>query len=312
MKHKTNMHKNITHIDITKNSTVDDIMHQMETTGFGAKKMADATKILESAIRDKETKVFFGFAGALVPAGMRKILRDMINDGWVDVVVTTGANLTHDIIESMGHHHMTGNENADDKELRDQKIDRIYDVFLKNEAYEDLETYLHKIYNDLPKKRMGVREFLYEIGTRIDDKNSILRTAADKNIPIFCPGISDSAIGFHAWSYILNNKLDVDVFEDMKELLAITWDSKKSSVFILGGGVPKDFILQAMQFSPKEHSSAVQITMDRPEHGGLSGAELKEAISWGKLGKNATHATLIADVTIVLPLITASLKSRGL
>ncbi|NOR85844.1 deoxyhypusine synthase [archaeon] len=306
------MHKNITHIDVNKKTTVDDLMHQMETTGFGAKKMADVTKILESAIKDKETKVFMGVAGALVPAGMRKILRDMINDGWVDVVVTTGANLTHDIIEAMGHHHLTGNENADDKELRDQKIDRIYDVFLKNEAYEDLETYLHKIYKDLPKKRMGVREFLYEIGKRIEDKNSILRTAADKNIPIFCPGISDSAMGFHAWSYILDNKLDVDVFEDMKELLAITWDSKNSSVFILGGGVPKDFILQAMQFSPKEHSSAVQITMDRPEHGGLSGAELKEAISWGKLGKNATHATLIADVTIALPLITASLKSRGL
>ncbi len=309
MKHD---HKHIKQIDITKKSTVDEIMRQMERSGFGAKKLSEAATILEAAIKDKETKVFLGVAGALVPAGMRKILRDMIADGWVDVVVTTGANLTHDIIEAIGHHHEVGSEKADDIELRDQKIDRIYDVFLKNKAYEDLETYLHKIYKDIPKKKMGVREFLFEIGKRIDDENSILRTAADKNVPVFCPGIADSAMGFHAWSYILDGELSVDVFEDMKEIMAITWDSKNSSVFILGGGVPKDYILQAMQFSPKEHSSAVQITMDRPEHGGLSGAELREAISWGKLGKNATHATVTADVTIALPFIVVALKERGL
>lgn len=305
-------HKKINHIDVKKNISVSKLVKEMQGAAFGGRRLGEATDILEGSLRDKENVMFLGISGALVPAGMRQILRDMIADGWANVVVTTGANIVHDIMEAYGHSHCSGTERADDVKLREQKIDRIYDVFLPNEAYEDLERKLHKIFSDLPKKRMGVREFLFELGKKIPDKNSILRTAADKNIPVFCPGIADSAIGFHAWSYMLENELNVDTFLDMNEMMDLTWGAKKTSIFILGGGVPKDFIMQAMQFSPKQHSSAVQITMDRPEHGGLSGAELREGISWGKLSKNSKYCTVVADVTIVLPFIVGALKERGL
>lgn len=304
--------KKISQIKIEKGASVSGIIKDMQGAAFGARRLGEAVDILEEALRDKDNVMFLGVAGALVPAGMRPIIRNMINDGWAKVVVITGANLVHDIMEAFGYSHLKGTEHADDVKLRDKKIDRIYDVFLPNKAYEDLEVRLHKIYADLPKKRMGVREFLFELGKRIPDKNSILRTAADKNVPVFCPGIADSAIGFQAWGYMLEHELNVDAFLDMNEIMDKTWGSKKTSIFILGGGVPKDFIMQAMQFSPKEHSSAVQITLDRPEHGGLSGAELREGISWGKLAKNARHCTVVADVTMVLPFIVAALKERGL
>ncbi|MBW3003015.1 deoxyhypusine synthase [Candidatus Woesearchaeota archaeon] len=300
----------VKHIEVKPDMKVKELVWEMTKTGvFGAGRLGKACHIFKDMVEDKECKIFFGLAGAMVPAGMKRIVIDMINDGIIDVLVTTGANMVHDLIETLGHVHEQGTNLIDDSELFDKGIDRIYDVFLSNKGYEDLEPWLHSLYDKLEKKKYGIRELLKIIGDNIDSDDSILAAAARKNIPIFCPGISDSAIGFQTWGYIAKGKeLTVDTFEDMKEIMDLTWGNDKTGVFIIGGGVPKDFILQAMQFSPKTHNYAVQITMDREETGGLSGAPLREAVSWGKISKDAKYVTLHCDATIALPIVYSFVK----
>lgn len=303
--------KPVEHIKIKPGMNVKELVWQMNGTGvFGAGRLGRACHIVKDMIDDKECKIFFGLAGAMVPAGMKRIVIDMINDGMIDVLVTTGANMVHDLIETLGHRHEQGTNLVDDTKLFEKGVDRIYDVFLSNKGYEDLEPWLHNLYDKLEKKKYSIRELLKIIGDNVDSDDSILAAAARKDIPIFCPGLSDSAIGFQTWGYIAKGKeLTVDTFEDMKELMNWTWGNDKTGVIIIGGGVPKDFILQAMQFSPKTHNYAVQITMDHEETGGLSGAPLREAVSWGKISANAKYVTVHCDATIALPIIYAFVKN---
>lgn len=290
----------------------DELVREMEKSGvFGAGRIAKATNILEKAISDSECKLFFGLAGAMVPGGMKQIIIDMLNEGWIDVFVTTGANLTHDLIEALGHRHYQGTSNVDDKELNKERIDRIYDSFMKDEVYESLEKFCQPVFKEISEKseRLNIREFLWLLGEAVPSDNSILSVCAKRKIPIFCPAISDSGIGLQVWNFIQDKKLNVDAFDDLKEILDIAWDAEKSAIFYIGGGVPKNFVQQAMQFS-KAAVYGVQITTDRPEPGGSSGAELRESQSWGKLSAKAEYTDVICDATIALPIIYAALKER--
>lgn len=281
-----------------------DFIKDWENAGFTPRKISEAAKIAEKMIKDKDCMVFLGLAGALIPAGMRNILADFIKNEWVDAVVVTGAMLTHDLFEALGHHHYQGNEKEDDKKLRDEKIDRIWDVYLKDEVYEDLEDFCQRIFAGLEKKKYSTRDLIWEIGKHLKDEDSIIRQSYLKQIPIFCPALADCGLGLQVWNFKLEHELDIDVFKDWDHFVVdMVWSAKKTGAILLGGGVPKNFILQAQQFSEKEHSYAVQVTMAQAVDGGLSGAELREAISWGKLGKNSEYADVRADVTIVLPLI---------
>lgn len=298
----------IEHINIKKGMTVKDLVSSYSKMGFGARRIATASEIFKKMINDKECTKFFGLAGAMVPAGMKLVVKKILENKWADVFVTTGANLTHDIVEALGNRHYIGTHNVNDADLRDKMINRIYDVYMKNEVYEDLEDFCEKIFPEIDNKEMTVKEFLWFIGSKLNDENSILRTCYKKKIPIFCPGISDSGLGLQVWNYLQKGNLKILDFYDLKELIDIAWTSKKAGCLLVGGGVPKNHIIQAMQFSPKKHSYAIQITMDRPEPGGLSGAELREGISWGKLGKDAEYVDVICDATIALPLIVASIE----
>jgi len=301
----------IKHVSVGEYTSPSGLLKQMSEAGFGAKRLGIAADILEKMIKDKKCTKFMTVAGALVPAGMKSIIIEMMERKWVDVVVITGANVTHDLIEAFGGKHMQGTEKADDRKLFDKKLDRIYDVFMPNTVYEKLEDGLAPILSELPKHEMSSREFLHEIGKRIKKKDSILRVAAEKNIPVFCPAIADSGLGLQLFTRTGNDAIHVNNLLDIKELVEIAWnDATVNGIFILGGGVPKNFVMQAMQFSPKTHRYAVQITMDRPEPGGLSGATLAEGISWGKIGKNADYVDVICDVTIALPFLIAGLKER--
>ncbi len=298
--------KSVKQIKITKNMKVNDLVKEMSNAGvFGGGRLAKSVNITKKMINDKQCKVFLGAAGALVPAGMREILIDMLNKGYIDVFVTTGAMLTHDLVEALGFKHYQGSCNVDDKKLFKQGIDRIYESFMSNKVYEDLELFFSKNFNKL-KTKESIKDFLWEIGKLIN-KKSILNTCYKKKIPIFCPGIADSGIGLMIWGNLAKGKsCNVKAFEDLKEILDIAWTAKKTGVIYLGGGVPKNYIQQAMQFS-KGASYGVQITMDRPEPGGSSGAELREGISWGKLSNKAEFVNLICDITIALPIIYSSL-----
>ena len=295
-------------IDIKKNMKINDLVKQMSDAGFGAKKIARATEIFEMMVKDKDCKIFLGLAGAMVPAGMKKIIIDMINDGFVHVLVTTGANLTHDLVEALGHKHYKGNEYADDAELNKKGIVRMYDVYMEQNVYEDLEKFINSNYGTLSKCK-NIREFLTELG-RLAPEGSLINTCYKKNVPVFSPAISDSGIGLMIWNNIVNGKgTDVNTFDDLKEILDIVWTAKKTGFLYLGGGVPKNYIQQALQFG-KEADYGIQITMDRVETGGSSGAPIQEGISWGKMKPEGTFVNVYCDTTIALPLIYASVKDR--
>ncbi|NOQ37970.1 deoxyhypusine synthase [archaeon] len=303
--------KKVHHIKTEKAMTCGKLVEQMEKSGvMGAGKVAKATKVIEDMIRDKECTVFLGLAGAMVPGGQKQIIIDMLKDGWIDVLVTTGANLTHDLIEALGYHHYQGTHMISDEELNRKKIDRIYDVFMPDEVYQGLEKFCKKVFAKMPKEEMDIKEFLWLLGKEVPKEDSILRICAEKKIPIFCPALSDSGIGLQVWGYMQEHQIKVSAFADLKQIIDITWTSEKNGVIYIGGGVPKNYVQQALQFAPTSASYAVQITTDRPESGGSSGAELREGISWGKLDRKAKYVNVTCDATIALPLISAAVKER--
>ncbi len=302
--------KPVSHIKITKGMSVNELVKQMDSAGvLGAGRLGKAVNICEAMIKDKECKVFLGLAGPLVPGGMREIIIELIENKWVDVVVATGATLTHDLGEALGYRHYQGSANADDAELHKKGFDRVYESLMPNKIYEGMEDFISENFESL-KTKISIKEFLWEIG-RLTPKKSICKACFENKIPIFCPAISDSGIGLMIWGQLAKGKTsETRAFEDLKEIIDIAWTSKKAGVIYFGGGVPKNYIQQAMQLAPKSAEFGVQITMDRPEPGGSSGAELKEGISWGKMNPKAKFVDLICDATIAMPIIVAALKER--
>ncbi len=309
---------------IVENMSVDELVKELRGCTFGAGRLAKAVDIYEEMLNEETTK-FMGIAGALVPAGMRNIIAEMIREGYVDVVVTTGANLVHDIIEALGEHHykMRGADTnadmaVDDTWLREQGSDRIYDLIVHDKAFARLEDFIRGVFEELTRKnkRYSIKELLKAIGETLSDRDSILRSAVDSEVPIFCPAIADSMIGLHAWIYKQTSPLEVDAFDDMKDLIDIFCEAKRTGAIILGGGVPKNFIFQtALVAPPREEGRegfdyAIQITTKTPEDGSLSGATLEEAKSWGKIGGKAKAVTVYCDATIALPIIVAAVRER--
>ncbi|MFH1752349.1 MAG: deoxyhypusine synthase family protein [archaeon] len=300
----------IKHFEAGNKATVDDLIKGLSGCGFGARSLANSVDILEKMISDEKCKTFFGLSGALVPGGMKKIVFDFLDFGWADVFVTTGANLTHDLIEALGFNHFQGSHLADDNELNKKQIDRIYDVFMPNNVYEKMEEFVADAISGLPEKVSG-KELIWAIGSKVKDKNSLMHLIAEKEIPVFVPAYTNSALSLMVWNVIAGGKkLFVDVFADLHEMNNLAWDAKTAGVFYVGGGEPKNFIQQAIQFAPSSAEYGVQITLEPQESGGSSGAKLKEGISWGKLNKNANHESLYCDATIALPVIYSSLKER--
>lgn len=289
---------------------VNELVKQMDSAGvLGAGRLAKAVNICEAMIKDKDCKVFLGLAGPLVPAGMREIIIDIIESKWVDVVVTTGATLTHDLGEALGYRHYQGSADADDAELCKKGFDRIYESYMPNKIYEGMEDFIAGNFEQL-KDNKSIKDFLWEIG-RLTPAKSICKACFENKLPLFCPAISDSGIGLMIWGQLAKGKnIETRAFEDLKEIIDIAWTAKKCGVIYFGGGVPKNYIQQSMQLAPKSASYGVQVTMDRPEPGGSSGAELKEGISWGKLNPKAKFVDVICDSTIAMPIIFAALKER--
>jgi len=304
-------------ISVRKGMSVNELVCGMRGCAFGARRLAHAVDIYEEMLKAKATK-FLGLAGALVPAGMRPVLAEMLRLRFVDVLVTTGANLVHDILEALGEHHYfcCEEERCEGKErdakLRERGVSRIYDVVVKDSAFAALEDFLHRTFEKLDhSRRYSIRELLTEIGRNIKDEGSILRVAFENGIPVFCPALADSIIGLHAFIFKQISPLNVDAFEDLREINEIYCNASRAGVVILGGGVPKNFILQTALVAPRGgFDYAIQITTKTPEDGSLSGATLEEAISWGKLRENAKAVTVYCDATIALPIIIAALRER--
>jgi deoxyhypusine synthase len=197
---------------------------------------------------------------------------------------------------------------AEDEKLKARNIGRIGDIYIEQKAFKDLEKWMYQVLENIPEEKrehMSTAELLFELGKRIQDPESILAAAAKKDVPIISPGFVDSIAGFHLWVFGQDKKMGIDSLLDVNKLMDKVFEAKKAGVIILGGGYPKHFTLFANTFR-EGVDSAIQITMDRPEPGGLSGAPLEEAISWGKVKPGGKAVTVICDVTIAFPLIVAA------
>ena len=280
-----------------------------KSRAYNAGSLWHAVNIYEKMLRDKTLVKFFGFAGAMVPAGMGGIVSDLIEQGHIDVLVSTGANLTHDTIEAIGCRHYHGTEICDDVKLREEEINRIYDVFLPSDAFVKFEEFLQDVFGQIPDRTtISISDMLRLIGENLS--TGILATAAKKEIPIYCPAIQDSMIGLQYWMFNQVHKVTVDAFADMNGLMDICFSAEKTGAMLIGGGVPKHYIFQSMLMTPNGFNYAIQLTGDRPDLGGLSGATLEEAKSWGKLTGEAISQTVYGDATINMPLIVAATLER--
>ena len=289
--------------------SVGELASEMRDAGvLGAGKIGEAADLTAEMFGNPDYTVFLTIAGALVPAGLRKVIRDLIDKEYVNVVVTTGANMVHDMVEALGYRHVRGSFLAEDRKLKDRDVGRIGDIYIQQKAFKHLEKWLFQILETIPEERrahMSVAELLSELGKQIKDNDSILATAARKKVPIICPAFVDSIAGFHLWVFGQDKKIVIDPLLDVSRLMDVVYEAKKVGMIILGGGVPKHFALFANTFR-EGIDCAVQITMDRPEPGGLSGASLEEAISWGKIKPEGKGVTVICDATIAFPIIVAS------
>jgi len=300
----------VTQIHVRPGMTVNELVDAMGKAGaYNGGALHRAANICEQMLRDPEATKFFGLAGAMVPAGMGGIVSDLIREGHIDVLVSTGANLTHDIIEAIGCRHFHGTAFCNDIELRHDEINRIYDVYLPNEAFEHFEEFMQTVFGGLePGSTVSISGLLVHIGN--NTKSGILHTAARNKIPVYCPAVQDSMVGLQYWLFSQTGTVTVDAFADMPALMDRCFTTKKAGALLVGGGVPKNFILQSMLMTPNGFDYAVQLTGDRPDLGGLSGATLDEARSWGKITEEAQAVTVYGDATITLPVMIAAVMER--
>lgn len=296
----------IKHLKITKDMKISDFINQLDQSGvLGAGRISKATNLLADSFKDPDTKVFLSLAGPMVPGGLRQIVRDLIELGYVNLIVSSGANLTHDLVESFGGAHYGGLQD-DDERLQEQGIGRIGDVFTKSNDFEVFEEEIQKIFSKINEKYSVIshKDFLYEIGLLVDDENSILATASKYNVPIFAPGLIDCMIGLQLWIYCQDHDFTLSSAGDMPDYSDFVYNSKKVTACMLGGGLPKHYTL-AGNILTGGIDAGIQITLDRSEGGSLSGAPLEEAKSWAKAKSGSNLVTVVGDATVLFPLIVA-------
>jgi deoxyhypusine synthase len=290
--------------------TVGELVGELSASGaFNGGSLAKAADITEEMFRTGGATTFLGLAGAMVPAGMGGIISDLIDRGHVDVLVSTGANLVHDMVEAIGCRHYHGSPECSDNELRRQGINRIYDVYVPDEAFVQFEEFVQGAFGRLEEGTVtSASELLGIVGKEL--RSGILATAARKGVPVYCPAVQDSMFGLQFSLFTQTHNVVLDAFRDMKGFLDLCFTAELAGALIIGGGVPKNFILQGMLLTPHGFTWAVQLTGDRPDLGGLSGATLDEARSWGKLTADARGVTVYGDATITLPILVAAVLER--
>jgi deoxyhypusine synthase len=266
--------------------------------------------------------IFMGLSGAMIPGGMRKVIRDMIEMKLIDVIVSTGANIFHDVFESFGYRHYVGSEEGDDDALRKHRIVRVYDALMDDQEINQVIRLLSEVPEGLADRVLSSRRYLEVLGSRIKDEGSILRAASRCGVPIFVPALSDSSIGIgltflHLRKRVSSEGLLIDQIRDNFEIAQLKKMASVTGAIYVGGGVPKNYIQQLGPVSEllfqKEsgHRYAFQITTDDPKWGGLSGCTFEEAKSWGKIEKRSSYAAVYMDATVALPLLVGAILQEG-
>ena len=320
-------------LDLEKIQSVSELLQAFNWTSFQSRTLAKCADILVTMLEDpKRPTIFLGFAGAMVPAGMKGVVSTMVKREMVDVIVSTGANMYHDLVEALGEHHYLGSPDVDDQLLQEEDIDRIYDTFADESKFRMVDNMVMRWADEFAEQSgsaISSRFFLHLLGEFIDGKsplkdkeNSIIWNAWKNGVPIFVPALSDSSLGLALTQHYVKfveagkNPLVIDEIKDNYEILQIKRAASKTAVIYVGGGVPKNYIqqtayLQDMFGIPDAgHDYGFQITTDSPQWGGLSGCTFKEGISWGKEKSGGQYATCHCDATIALPLIVKAVLER--
>jgi len=314
----------VEHIDITSFDSRK-IIASMEKMSFVSRETANAANIFNDMIKDKECTIFLTLAGSTSAAGCMHIYRDMIKYNMVDAIVATGASIIDmDFFEALGFKHYQGSQFQDDTELRKNYIDRIYDTYIDEDELQMCDKIICDIADKLEPRPYTSREFIKEIGkylkTNAKKRGSLIEAAYDNNVPIFCPAFTDSSAGFGLVMHQEKNPkkcMTIDSVREFRELTEIKIKSKASGIFMVGGGVPKNFVqdtvvcAELLGKTVDMHKYAVQITVADARDGACSSSTLKEASSWGKV--DITKEQMVfAEATSVLPLIASDAYHRNL
>lgn len=285
--------------DITSDFKISDF----NRLGFQATNLAQAIDIVKKMKKSHAT-IFFAFTSNLIASGLRGLISELCRKKFIHAIVTAGGSLDHDLIKSYLPYAL-GDFSMDDMQLHKHGINRLGNVLIKNKCYELLEKKMQKIFAQLYKKHKVVSpsEIAYAIGKSIKNKNSFLYWCAKNNIPVFSPGITDSAIGLQAYFFKQQHKnFSIDVTKDMHQLAQRVLDADKTGAIVLGGGISKHHVLGA-NILRGGLDYAVYITTASPFDGSLSGARTQEAISWSKLKEKSNYITVDCDATIAFPLL---------
>src|SRR5437868_8240200 len=301
--------------------SADALLARMERISFQGRNLATAHRIWQKMLQDDVT-IFLGMAGALSAGGLRLIVAHLIFHRMVDCLVSTGANLYHDLHETRGQHHFIGSPQADDAALAEERIDRVYDTYADEEEFISNDNWIADFAVSIEPRPYTTRELLYRLGGHLwntTHRDGILTAAYRANVPIFCPAIADSSIGM-GLSQARQTKTgagQIDIIGDIVESANLIIRRPRTASVVLGGGTPKNFInqasVQAEFYSPEVggHRFALQIVTDVPHFGGASGSSLEEAQSWGKLASDAARVSVQADATVALPILASALATTA-
>lgn len=327
--------RKIVPIDPVASGRVCDLVKNLATCSFQGRSMAYALDVWEAMVRDRDCFRVMSLAGAMVPAGMGLIVIRLIEAKLVDAIICTGATLSHDLCNTVAKEqqaHFLGDEFADDEILRNEAINRIYDTYLPEAAFQSAEHALVKIYDRLKfetlapgQRALSTASFCRQIGMQLPGR-SILTAAARHGVSLFVPAISDSELGLNVVSAGVRGeipgggRIEFNTMRDVETFASMVVKKKKAGLVSIGGGVPRNWAQQVYPYlnmkvmdqrvNADGYHYGVRITTDRPEFGGLSGCTISESKSWGKYENQAVEASVICDATIALPLLSTALLQR--
>lgn len=315
----------IQHFDIKEHNVVS-LVDSMEKMAFSARDLNRAAKIYDMMLKDKECAVILTLAGSLFSAGLKRVVFDLVNNNMVDAIVSTGAIMVdQDFFEALGFKHYIGTPFVDDNVMRDLHIDRIYDTFIDEDELRICDDTTAKIFDSLEHRPYSSRELLWHFGKYLDEnggpkvEDSVIYAAYKKNVPIFVPAFSDCSAGFGIVMHQVKNPdshVSIDSGKDFLELTQIKLHNKETGIFMIGGGVPKNFtqdIVVAAELLEEDasmHKYAVQITVADVRDGALSSSTLKEASSWGKV-ETTFEQMVYSEATLAMPLIAGYAYHKG-
>lgn len=305
--------------EVNPDDRLTDVLDKMTRISFQGRNLGKAYQAWADMIQE-ETTIMLGLSGAMTAGGMRCLIVYLIENRLIDGVVSTGANLFHDVYETLGHPHYMGSETVDDVELYQMRLDRVFDTYVDEVQFRKLDWYLGQFMQEVAiDQRIGTREFFELLADRLEPhkvSDGIVTTARRMGVPLYSPAIADSSFGIAAAEvgFPLRSIPQIDVMIDAVETAEIAYHSKSTSVIYIGGGTPKNFINQSgltasgwMMGELPGHDYAIQFTTDAPHWGGLSGCTFQEAQSWGKIAERARMVTVHVDATIALPIVITAL-----